>query len=101
MTACSVHRPRKNSHAVGLRCIAAELWKVAEKSPSLIVSPEIPLIFRPKSAINSPADELIAPSVPNAIGWNMYAAGRLQYLVIFLVAANSAAAPAELTDALI
>jgi len=31
----------------------------------------------------------------------MYAAGRLQYLLIFLVAANSAAASADLADALI
>jgi len=35
MTTCSVHRPRKNSHAVGLRCIAAELWKAAEKEKAL------------------------------------------------------------------
>jgi len=37
MTTCSVHRPRKNSHSVGLRCIAAELWKLeaAEKFPLL------------------------------------------------------------------
>jgi len=69
-------------------------WK--RKSPS-IVSPETPLIFRPKSAKNSPADELIAPSVSNV----MYAAGRLRYLVIFLVVANSAAALADLADALI
>jgi len=69
------------------------------KSPSLD-SPETPLIFQPKSAKNSLADELIAPSISNAIGRNMYAAGRLQYLVIFLVAANSATAPADLADAL-
>jgi len=78
MTTCSVHRPRKNSHAVGLRCIPAELYgkPLKKKSPSLF-SPETPLIFWPKSAKNSPADELIAPSVSNAIGWNT--AGRLQY----------------------
>jgi len=35
MTTCSVHRPRKNSHAVGLRCIYAELRKAAEKAPLL------------------------------------------------------------------
>jgi len=63
--------------------------------------PETPLIFRPKSTKNSPAGELIAPSVSNAIGWNVYAAGRLQYFVIFLVAINTAAAPAYLADALI
>ena len=101
MTTCPVLRLRTNSHAEGSRCIAAELWKAAEKEKAPLVSPEIPLIFRPKSAKNSPADELIAPSVSNAIGWNMYAAGRLQYFVIFLVAANSAAAPADLADALI
>jgi len=64
-------------------------------------TPETPLIFRPKSAKNSPAYELIAPSVSNVIGWNMYAAGRLQYLVIFHLATNFAAAPADLADALI
>jgi len=102
MTTCLAHRPRKNSYAVGLRCIAAQNYgkPLKKKSPSL-VSLETPLIFRPKSAKNSPADELIAPSVSNAIGWNMYAAGRLQCLVIFLVAANSAVASADLADALI
>jgi len=38
MTTCSVHRPRKNSHAVGLRCIAAELWKAAEKEKAPLLS---------------------------------------------------------------
>jgi len=28
MTTCLVHRPRRNSHAVRLRCIAAELWLI-------------------------------------------------------------------------
>jgi len=32
---CSVHRPRENSHAVELRCIAAELWKAAKKKKPL------------------------------------------------------------------
>jgi len=31
MTTCSVHRLRKNFHAVGSRSIATELWKAAEK----------------------------------------------------------------------
>jgi len=38
MTTCSVHCPRKNSHAVGLRCIAAELWKAAEKEKAPVLS---------------------------------------------------------------
>jgi len=70
-TNCSVHRHRKNSHAVGSRCIAAELWKAAEKEKekSHLLSRQrhnTPLIFRPKSAKISPVDELISPSVSNA-----------------------------------
>jgi len=38
MTTCSVHHPRKNSYAVGLRCIAAELWKAAEKEKAPLLS---------------------------------------------------------------
>jgi len=38
MTTCSVHRARKHSHAVGLCCIAAELWKVAEKEKAPLLS---------------------------------------------------------------
>jgi len=38
MTTCSVHRLRKNSHAVGLRCIAAELRKTVEKEKAPLLS---------------------------------------------------------------
>ena len=71
MTTYPVHWPRKNSHAVGLRCTPAEIKKTAEKSP-ILVSQEIPLFFRPKSAKKSPADKLITSSVSNAIGWKCY-----------------------------
>ena len=46
MTTCPAHRPRQNSHAVGSRFIAAELWKAAEKENALsLVSPEIALLL--------------------------------------------------------
>jgi len=35
MNTCSVHRPRKNFHVVGLRCIAAELWKPLKRKKAL------------------------------------------------------------------
>jgi len=35
MTTCSVHRPRKNSHAVGLRYITTEIWKAPQKKKPL------------------------------------------------------------------
>jgi len=102
MTTCSrfialVKTLMKYNCVVSLQKYGKPLKK---KKPSL-VSPETPVIFRPMLAKNSPADELIAPSVSYAIGWNMYAAERLQDLMIFLVSSNSATAPADLADALI
>jgi len=38
MSTCLVHRPHKNCHAVGSRCIAAELWKAAEKEKAPLLS---------------------------------------------------------------
>ena len=61
-------------------------------------SPETAAMRSPRAFKKVDAEDWVAPCVLNATGWNMCVAGRLAYLANFLLAAASAAPPADWND---
>jgi hypothetical protein len=73
-----------------MRCLRKELSRLS----SVIIR-----VFLPISLRNFKAISFIGPKVSIAIGMNSYVEDKSLYLSIFLVAANSAAPPADMVVA--